>query len=154
MSDNSNAAWTSPVEGSRYRIDYSPTFGTFDYQTVSADWRHYAFFRPFTLAVRAYHLGRYGRDSDSPSLFPLFVGDESLIRGYGYGSFTSPECTTQVANATSCPVVGPDVRLPHCLNQRRVPHPAPRLAGVRAAYVTAVPGGGCAVLRRRDCMDG
>ncbi len=78
-------------------------------QTVYADWRRYFFLRPFTFAMRALHSGRYGKDADSPDLYPEYLGDEQLIRGYGYGSFTSDECVgsgtaTAAGQQSGCPV--------------------------------------------------
>jgi outer membrane protein assembly factor BamA len=47
--------------------------------------------RPFTLAFRAIHYGRYGRDSEDERMYPLFIGYESLIRGYDVYSFDPNE---------------------------------------------------------------
>ena len=44
---------------------------------------------PVTFAVRGLHLGRYGPDSESGRLFPLYLGYGTLVRGYSSGSFTS-----------------------------------------------------------------
>ena len=48
------------MEGERYRIQYTPTFGTATYQTATLDYRRYFFMRPFSLAFRGISLGRYG----------------------------------------------------------------------------------------------
>ncbi|MEO7085548.1 MAG: peptidase S9 [Gemmatimonadaceae bacterium] len=110
VGDNSNAAFTSPVEGERYRLQVTPTFGTDIYQTVVADYRKYFFFRPVTLAFRGISLGRYGGGAeDINSTFPFNLGDETLMRGYGYGSFTNDECLVSNAStsaaAQGCPVL-------------------------------------------------
>jgi len=55
--------------------------------------------RPFTLAGRVLHYGRYGSGAEDPRLTPLFLGYPSLIRGYDIGSFSASECTT-----SACPV--------------------------------------------------
>ncbi|MBM3285246.1 MAG: hypothetical protein FJY81_05180 [Candidatus Aminicenantes bacterium] len=47
--------------------------------------------KPFTLAFRLLHYGRYGRDAEDERLWPLYLGYESLVRGYGYYSFDSDE---------------------------------------------------------------
>jgi outer membrane protein assembly factor BamA len=103
VGDNSQSAFTSPISGGRYRFEITPTIGTFTMQTVYADWRRYFFARPFTLAIRGMHAGRYGKDADSRLLYPLYLGDELLIRGYGYNSFTQDECSAQ-SGGSSCPV--------------------------------------------------
>jgi Tol biopolymer transport system component len=106
VGDNSYSAFTNPIQGSRYRLEVSPTFGSLVYNSALADYRKYFFARPITFAFRGLHYGRYGRDSDdSTRLYPLFLGEETIMRGYGYGSFTSSECSlSQTATSTSnCP---------------------------------------------------
>ena len=106
VGDNSFAAFTSPISGTRYRLEFGPTFGTVVFNTALADGRRYLFWRPLTLAFRAMHYGRYGRDADNyDRLSPIFLGEETLIRGYGYGSFTPDECVSSTPTAGSrCPV--------------------------------------------------
>ncbi len=106
VGDNSYAAFTGPIQGARYRFELSPTFGTYRYTTAMADYRTYRFLRPLTFAARGLHYGRYGRDGDDPRLFPIFLGEETLLRGYGYGSFDSQECraSQQSARTQGCPV--------------------------------------------------
>lgn len=103
VGDNSVAAFTSPVAGSRYRFEVSPTIGTLTYTTALADYRKYFFMRPLTFAVRGLHYGRYGKDSETGRLSPLYLGEEMLVRGYGWGSFTPDECVS--SNQNSCPVI-------------------------------------------------
>jgi Tol biopolymer transport system component len=107
VGDNSFAAYTSPVRGGRYRFEVGTTFGTLNYQTITADWRRY--FSPnlnLTVAVRAMHYGRYnyGPELLDPSIGirPLFLGYETLIRGYAYESLNYRECG-QTDDGT-CPV--------------------------------------------------
>jgi outer membrane protein assembly factor BamA len=57
-----------------------------------ADYRRYFMpVRPFTIAFRAFHYGRYGRDSEDQRMYPLYIGYESLVRGYDYYSYASSE---------------------------------------------------------------
>jgi Tol biopolymer transport system component len=101
VGDNSFAAYTSPISGMRFRLEDSPTFGSVTFNTALADGRRYFFMRPFTFAVRALHYGRYGRDADRyDKLSPLYLGEETLIRGYGYGSFQLGECGADTTTAT------------------------------------------------------
>jgi Tol biopolymer transport system component len=104
VGDNSFAAYTSPVAGQRYRFSYSPTIGNISFQTFLADYRRYFFIRPTTLAFRALHYGRYGKDSESNRISPLFLGEETLIRGYGFGSITNDECLNGQTAQSTCPV--------------------------------------------------
>jgi Tol biopolymer transport system component len=111
VGDNSFGAFTSPVIGGRYRLSVSPTFGSMMYQTALADYRKYFFMRPFSFAVRGYHLGRYGRDAEitKPGTLPLppmYLGEETWIRGYGWGSFTGDECgSSTVVQQGRCPAI-------------------------------------------------
>jgi Tol biopolymer transport system component len=100
VGDNSYSAFTGPVQGSRYRLEVSPTVGSLVYTTGLADYRKYFFMRPFTLAFRGLHYGRYGRDAEDPRQYQIYLGEETLLRGYGYGSFSTEEC-----NQTQCGVL-------------------------------------------------
>jgi hypothetical protein len=104
VGDNSFAAYTSPVAGERYRLQAAPVVGDFRFTTVTADYRRYFFMRPFSLAMRGMHMARYGRDEQDSRLWPLFLGDETLIRGYGYGSFRTEECPLTANGNSTCPV--------------------------------------------------
>jgi Tol biopolymer transport system component len=90
---------TSPILGRRFRVEASPTTGSIDYTGVLADFRQYFMpKRPFTLAFRGLHYGRYGSGSEDPRFYDLYLGYPYLVRGYDSGSFTSDEC-----GLTSCP---------------------------------------------------
>jgi Tol biopolymer transport system component len=94
VGDRSFAGYTSPLAGTRYRFEVTPTIGSLRYNTALADFRHYVLIGPLTLAGRAMHYGRYGRDAESDRLGSIFLGNGSLVRGYSYGSFSSAECNT------------------------------------------------------------
>ena len=90
--DSSFFGATSPILGRSYRFEVSPLKGTIDLYTVLADYRRYFMpIRPFTLAFRFLHYGRYGKGAEDLRLFPLFLGYESLVRGYNTGSFSVSE---------------------------------------------------------------
>ena len=96
VGDRSYSAFTGPIQGSRYRFEVTPTAGTLSFTTALADYRYYAFLRPITFAFRGLHYGRYGRSADdSTVLYPLFLGEEQLMRGYSVGSFDQAECGSQ-----------------------------------------------------------
>jgi len=93
VGDRSVFGPTSPVAGSRYRVEVAPTFGTIRYTGMLADYRRYVMPVPFvTLAGRLLHYGRYGAGGDDPRLSPLFLGYPELVRGYDVGSFRAEEC--------------------------------------------------------------
>jgi Tol biopolymer transport system component len=100
--DNSFFGATSPVLGQRFRLEAAPAAGTISWVTLIADYRRYFMLvRPFTLAVRALHFGRYGSGAEDERLTPLYLGYPSLVRGYDIGSFSVRECPA--SGATACP---------------------------------------------------
>ncbi|MBA3948592.1 MAG: PD40 domain-containing protein [Acidobacteria bacterium] len=91
--DTSVFGVTGPVLGQRYRFEVGQTAGSLQFTTLLADYRKYVMpLRPFTLAVRGMHYGRFGGDSESPLMQPLFIGYPQYIRGYDVGSFEAGEC--------------------------------------------------------------
>lgn len=110
VGDNSYFGFTSPISGERWRFSASPTFGSLDYTTVVADYRRYLFKRPVSLAMRGVHIGRYGAGADGIAddntrvLNDLYVGYETLVRGYSSDSFEVNECTP--TDTDPCPEYG------------------------------------------------
>jgi WD40 repeat protein len=102
VGDYSFFGFTSPVAGGRYRFEAAPYFGTISFQTVLADYRRYFFRKPFTLAIRGLHYGRYGAGADDERMQPLYIGQNGLIRGYDPADFRVEECTT-TAGTGDCP---------------------------------------------------
>ncbi len=99
--DSSIFGATSPLVGSRYRLEYSQLGGSLTYGGLLADYRRYFMpLRPFTFAVRGLHYGRYGGDSEDERLPPLFIGYQGLVRGYDIGSFDAIECNS--VDFTTC----------------------------------------------------
>ncbi len=107
--DNSLFGATSPILGSRYRLEASPIVGTLNMVDLLADYRHYFMpVRPFTLAGRLVYRGRHGPDADTDRLYPLYLGYQTIIRGYDQNSFDiAAECgvdVTQIgASSVACP---------------------------------------------------
>jgi WD40 repeat protein len=93
--DTSLFGATGPVIGQSYRLEVAPTFGTLNYTTLLADFRKYIVpVKPFTLAFRILHYGRYGFGADDSRLYPMFLGYGTLVRGYEYNSFSAEETDT------------------------------------------------------------
>ncbi|HKJ92483.1 MAG TPA: BamA/TamA family outer membrane protein, partial [Longimicrobiales bacterium] len=109
VGDWSNFGFTSPIRGGRYRLQAVPTFGELQYTTLVADYRHYWYHYPFTLAMRGMHYARYGKDADQQSFLvqPFYLPDEYYIRGYDPQSWNvGQECVAanlKSANGTSGP---------------------------------------------------
>jgi Tol biopolymer transport system component len=87
--DASLSGYTAPFAGRRYRFEVAPTVGSLQFTSGTADFRQYLFVRPFTLALRAMHVGRYGRDEHRVGA--IYLGYPFLIRGYDRGS-VAREC--------------------------------------------------------------
>jgi len=86
--DSSLFGATSPLLGQSYRLEVTPYLGSLTYVQLLADYRKYIVpLRPFTLAFRLMHYGRYGQGAEDDRLWPLYIGYESLLRGYDYYSF-------------------------------------------------------------------
>jgi Tol biopolymer transport system component len=91
--DTSIFGATSPINGQRYRLQYTPAFGSIDFNNVLADYRRY--FMPvnlYTIAGRLLHVGRWGPNSDDPRLWPLYLGYPNLVRGYDINSISANDC--------------------------------------------------------------
>jgi hypothetical protein len=88
--DNTFFGAVGPILGDRWRIEADPTYGTLNFVTALVDYRKYVMpFRPFTIAGRFLHIGRYGKDGDDSRFYQMFIGYPSLVRGYDYGSFNT-----------------------------------------------------------------
>jgi hypothetical protein len=99
--DTSVFGATSPILGSRARLEVAPTFGTLDYTEVLADWRSYSMpVRPVTLALRATHFGRYGSGGDDRRFPDIYLGYPELLRGYD--DITTAECVPD--ETSQCPL--------------------------------------------------
>ncbi|HVZ23769.1 MAG TPA: BamA/TamA family outer membrane protein, partial [Vicinamibacterales bacterium] len=82
--DSSVFGTASPALGQRYRFAIAPSFGSISYTTITADYRKYVMpVRPFTIAMRVMHVGRYGSGADDPRLLPLAWTLRDVVRGYG-----------------------------------------------------------------------
>jgi len=87
--DSSFFGATAPILGQSYRIEFTPYFGgNLNFSSFLADYRRYFMpVRPFTLAFRIMHYGRYGKNAIDSRFYPLFLGYETLLRGYNSSSF-------------------------------------------------------------------
>lgn len=98
--DNSLFGYTSTFYGQRYRLQLGQAVGGYQYTEAVADYRKYfSLGFPWTLALRASGVGRFGSDEN---LFPLFIGTTDRVRGYTYGSFLNFECGAGASSAEAC----------------------------------------------------
>jgi surface antigen Omp85-like protein/WD40 repeat protein len=100
--DTSISGITSPIKGSRYRLELSQSSGSLTYTGTLVDYRTYLMpFRPYTFALRGLYFGRYGRDAEDQRLPTLYLGYPGLVRGYDPNSIEAGECGLQPDG--SCP---------------------------------------------------
>jgi hypothetical protein len=117
---------TSPILGQRYRFAIAPTFGGLATTSVTADYRRYLMpVRPFTVATRVMHLGRYGGGADDPRLLPLVFTMRDVVRGYGDTGRTG--ASDSALNATRMLVANIEMRFPYdaIWNRRARSHALP-----------------------------
>lgn len=84
VGDDSSFGLTAPMRGYRYRFEVQQTFGRINMTSVLTDARKYLYLKPLTLAFKAFHYSRLGKDASNNLMPPLYLGYESLIRGYTY----------------------------------------------------------------------
>ncbi len=98
--DKSYFGMTGPMQGQRFRIGADKFLGTYNYFEVLIDYRKYFYIKPYTLAIRLLHNGRYGTDAEyeldgdnsQTANNPygrnyLSIGYDWYIRGYNYTTF-------------------------------------------------------------------
>lgn len=100
--------YTSPFAGQRYRFEVAPTIGSLQFTTATADYRRYVYLRPFTLAARAMHVGRYGRDEHLVG--DIFLGWPFLVRGYGREDLAEECEPTLPAGGVECDLYFDELR--------------------------------------------
>ncbi len=94
VQDTSVFGPTSPILGSRYRFEIAPAFGGLNFATVLADYRRYVMpLRPFTVAVRARYISRFGADASDPRLLPLVWTLRDQVRGYDLQTMMTKPCS-------------------------------------------------------------
>ncbi len=96
VGDNSHSGLTSPLHGYRYRFQIKEyfqlkdlfEFGDVNFLSATADYRKYHFVRPFAVAFRLFHYGRYQVQApDQRFIYPIFIGYDYFVRGYNASSF-------------------------------------------------------------------
>jgi Tol biopolymer transport system component len=102
--DNSLMGYTSPFAGQRYRFELAPTIGDLSFVQALADYRRYFFRRPFTVAARGLHNGRYGVDerpgsNEQQVLRDQYLGYPWYVRGY-YDVYSS--CVNSSGSSQDC----------------------------------------------------
>ena len=88
---------TSPILGQNLGLSVQQALGSVTFTTAVADFRKYIMpVKPFTLAFRALHMGRYGKSSEDTRFYPLYIAYWDLVRGYE--SISTEELNAYQAN--------------------------------------------------------
>ncbi len=98
--DTSFMGFTGPIQGRRLRIQATPLIGSVQLARFMADYRHYHFFDPLTLAGRIAHFGNYWSDIDDPfsTIYLGYPNSQSYVRGYDFFSFRADEFSQENQN--------------------------------------------------------
>lgn len=88
VGDNSYNGVTSPLAGYKYRVSLEKYFGADDYQSILADFRYYHWLRPVSFAIRGLAYMRF--ENSTNSVYPIYVGQMGMVRGYGLGFGNNP----------------------------------------------------------------
>jgi hypothetical protein len=131
--DNSFFGIASPMRGQRARYQLEQYIDGINIFTALADHRVYRFVKPVAFAWRGMHFARYGKDSQSNKLQPLFIGYPTLVRGYDAYSFYRNQDVDSAALAID-QLIG--TRLLVSNFEVRLPFTGPkRLAVVRSKWI-------------------
>ena len=114
VGDKSQFGLASPVNGYRFRFDFTNYFGGYNFQIATADVRLYRYVKPVTFAFRAMHYATLG--PDSKDYYPILIGDLGLVHGYDYNNLTEIQANSGVQPqqliGSKFIVSGFEVRLP------------------------------------------
>jgi outer membrane protein assembly factor BamA len=84
-------------------VQVTSNVGGLNYTSLLAAYRRYVMpVRPYTIAVRLVHSGRYGGDAGDFRLHDSYVGSPALVRGYGPSDVVRSDCPS---GSAACPVL-------------------------------------------------
>ena len=99
VGDNTTFGTVAPLNGYRYRIELSKTFGTTSFNQVLIDFRKYKYLKPVSLAVRGFYQGRMNGQNlkNLNQIYPLNIGYPWYIHGF-YGNSLYKQIGTSYSN--------------------------------------------------------
>ncbi|HEY3386239.1 MAG TPA: hypothetical protein VGK46_07005 [Saprospiraceae bacterium] len=114
VGDKTTFGLASPINGYRFRFDYTNYFGGYQFQLATADMRYYRYTKPVTLAFRFMHYATLG--PDSRNYYPVLIGDQGLVHGFEYSRLTDHQVNSGISPqqlfGSKFFVSGVEVRLP------------------------------------------
>jgi WD40-like Beta Propeller Repeat len=92
VTDNTLNGYTGPISGTRARMQFEPSFGTWQWNEYLLDARHYTplLFNYVTFATRLFGNMSVGRDE---LRFPKWIARPDFIRGYNRDNFGAVQCS-------------------------------------------------------------
>ncbi len=126
VKDTANFGYVSPLNGTRQRLQVSPSFGTDSFVTLTADYRQYFHTKPFTFAFRGLHIGNYGANEDDVfgNEYLSSTYRQGFVRGYNLNNFSTNECSTAACpeasrlNGTRIAMASAEIRMPLLGNEQ------------------------------------
>ncbi|CAH0995422.1 Tol-Pal system protein TolB [Emticicia aquatica] len=99
VGDNTTFGVTSPLNGYRYRFEFSKYFGDFAHNSITVDYRKYKYLKPFTVATRFYYFGRIGANNTDNynKLYPMFLGYPWYMHGLWGKALTNQTSSIQLS---------------------------------------------------------
>ncbi len=113
VGDNSYFGFTAPLDGWRFRVGMEQFFGAYKFNALLLDGRRYFKFKPITFAVRGLSYLRMGGNANNINeVYPLFAGQQFLVRGYTQRVLQSaPELVNQMSGSKIA-IANAELRLP------------------------------------------
>jgi Tol biopolymer transport system component len=87
VGDDSSFGMAAPMKGYRYRLEAQQSVGDINMTALLADVRKYFYAKPVGFAFRGLSYNRIGSGAKSEILPPLYLGYETIVRGYTYDAF-------------------------------------------------------------------
>ncbi len=105
VTDNTLNGYTGPISGTRARLQFEPSFGSWQWNEYLLDARHYTplLFNYVTFATRIVGSMSVGRDE---LRFPKWIARPDFIRGYNRDNFGAVQCSgLPTDNGSQCNTV-------------------------------------------------
>jgi len=96
VGDDSSFGMASPMKGYRYRMELQQSVGNINMTTALVDLRKYFYLKPVGFAVRALTYNRLGNGAANDILPPLYLGYETIVRGYTSNAIYSQDINSDI----------------------------------------------------------
>lgn len=133
VGDDSSFGMASPMKGYRYRFEVQQSVGKINMTALLADARKYFYAKPVAFAFRGMSYNRLGEGAKSEILPPLYLGYETIIRGYTFNAFEKASTMSNDA-LTASDLLGSSMLVGSA--EIRFPFTGPeRLAAIKSGFL-------------------